>query len=153
MRHAILAVLWVALGLAACGSSHYGAPTSATTIDVQQTGGFAGPSLARGVRIVGTTANYSAGTRTGQATLETADVAAMIGALEDIGFLDLQDDYTTCKEEESDQPTVTISATLPAGSHTVRHYLGCHGGLFDELAALDQKLFSLSGYSTWAVAR
>lgn len=141
------------LGLAGCGSPSYGPPTAATTIDLQETGGFAGPSNGHGVRIVGTMATYTAGATTDQATLTTSQVAAIIAALEDVGFLDLQADYTTCMSEISDLPSVTITAMLSAGSNTVRHYLGCKGGLFDRLAALDQQIFDLSGYTAWAMGR
>lgn len=146
-------LLLLAACFAGCGSPSYGAPTASTTIDLQETGGFAGPSNGHGVRIVGTTATYSAGATSEQATVTASDVAAIIGALENIGFLDLQADYTTCMTEVSDMPTVTITATVTAGSNTVRHYLGCEGGLFDELAALDQKIFDLSGYTAWSAGR
>ncbi|HEY6179796.1 MAG TPA: hypothetical protein VIX73_35325 [Kofleriaceae bacterium] len=141
------------LCLAGCGSPNYGAPTATTTIDLQESGGFAGPANAHGVRIVGTMATYIAGTTTEMATLTTSDVAAIIRALEDIDFLNLQADYTSCMSEISDLPSVTITAMVTAGSNTVRHYLGCKGGMFDQLAALDQKIFTLSGYTAWASKR
>jgi hypothetical protein len=156
MHRAILFVLSLGLdvGLGACGgSSNYGAPTSSTTVDVQETGGFAGPSHGHGFRVVGATATYNMEAVTDEAALATSDVAAMIRALEDAAFLDLQADYTTCMVEITDLPTATITATLSAGSNTVHYYLGCKGGKFDDLAALVQQLFELSGYNAWAAKR
>jgi hypothetical protein len=145
--------LLLALCLVGCGSPNYGTPTATTTIDLQQTGGFAGPANGQGVRIVGTMATYTNRMVTEQATLMASDVAAIIRALEEIDFLNLQADYTSCMSEISDLPSVTITAMLTAGSNTVRHYLGCKGGVFDQLAALDQKIFDLSGYTAWVGKR
>jgi hypothetical protein len=154
MRCAIIFGVGLGLCLAACGGSrNYGAPSSSTTIEVEETGGFAGPGHGRGVRVVGTTATYHAEAATEQATLATSGVAALIGALEDADFLDLQADYTTCMSDTADLPTATIAATLSAGRNTVHYYLGCTGGKFDELAALVQRLFELSGYNAWAATR
>ena len=133
-----------------CSSSSgdYGSATGTTTIDVKQNGGFIAGAT-RGVRIVGTTATYDEGSVTEQATVDTADVAAMIDALEQAKFLDLRGDYTTCSNRATDLPTVTISVKLSAGTNTVDHYLGCSGGTFDVLATLDQHLFELSGFAAW----
>jgi hypothetical protein len=127
----------------------YGPPTASTMIELQESGGFAGPANRHGVRIVGTTATYSSGSRSEQVTLETADVAAIIDALEGIDFLDLQDDYTTCEPVVADAESATIAVTVSAGSHTVNHYLGCTGGMFDKLEQLERQIFQLSGYNDW----
>lgn len=47
----------------------------------------------------------------------------------------------------------TITTMLTAGRNTVRHHLGCRGGMFGRLAALDPQIFDLSGYTAWAGMR
>jgi hypothetical protein len=137
-----------------CGTSGgYGEPTDATMIELVESGGFAGPSNSRGVRIEGTTATYHSVQRTGQADLSDDDVAAIIAALEEIEFLELEADYTTCDNPGADFPSATVDVSLDAGEHTVRHYLGCIGGVFDRLAELDQQIFDLSGFTTWVTVR
>lgn len=136
--------------LIGCAATDYGAPGASTTIDLQQDGGFGGPSNERGVRIVGTAVTYTASARTGQATLDSAAVAKIIDALEEIEFLSLDAEYTICSNAATDMPDVTIDVSLAAGSHHVTHYLGCTGGVFGELKTLDQKIYELSGFTAWA---
>jgi hypothetical protein len=148
-------VLLCSLAAAGCGSQardSYGTPTDTTMISLEQTGGFiANRSL--GVAIVGTTASYHQNGMTGQGTVATADLATMIQALEDIQFLSLNSDYTSCKNQATDFPTATIDVTLSSGSNMVRHYLGCKGGTFDELADLENQIADLSGLSDWVNGR
>jgi hypothetical protein len=142
-------------GVAGCSSSSapdYGPPSATTTIELAQTGGFVA-SNARGVKIVGTVATYTAADRTDQATIATADVAAMIDALEQVDFLALHGNYTTCANPSTDLPNVTITVALAAGTNSVMHYLGCGGGTFDDLAALDEHIFEDSGFAAWVATR
>src|SRR3954464_14844352 len=156
------------IGAAGCGSSassnpppsdaagdvamDYGQPSDATRISLEGTGGFV-PPRSRGVMIAGTTATFHDNSKVGQATLATADVAAMIDALEAVQFLSLDTDYTLCADKASDMATVTIDVALPAGTHMLRHYLGCEGGIFDDLADLEQQIFAHSGLSDWVNGR
>src|SRR5688572_26994291 len=120
-----------------CGETNdYGEPTGSTMIELVESGGFAGPANSRGVRIEGTTATYHSVDRTGQADISEDDIAAIIAALEEIEFLELEADYTACDNPGADFPSATVEVSLAAGEHTVRHYLGCTGGVFDRLAEL-----------------
>lgn len=142
-------------GVAGCSSSNspdYGPPSATTAIELVQTGGFAAGNV-RSVKIVGTAATYTAGDRTDQATIAAADVAAMIDALEQVDFLALHGDYTTCANPSTDQANVTITVALAAGTNRVVHYLGCSGGTFDDLAALDAQIFEDSGFVAWVATR
>ncbi|HMG23070.1 MAG TPA: hypothetical protein VK607_17160 [Kofleriaceae bacterium] len=139
--------------ITACGSPDYGAPSDATMINLSQGGGFGGPQVSRSVRITGTAATYMFGAATSQETIDSVAVADIIAALQDIGFLDLQAEYTTCTPEISDAETVMIYAKVAAGSHTLRHYLGCMGGVFDSLSELDRTIYERSGFNAWLAGR
>jgi len=139
--------------IAACGSPDYGAPSDTTMITLSQGGGFGGPQVSRGVRITGTAATYMLGATTSQATIASSAVADIIAALQEVGFLDLQADYTTCTPETADAETVTIYAKVSAGSHTLHHYLGCMGGVFDSLSELDRTIYDRSGFNAWLAGR
>jgi hypothetical protein len=140
--------------LVGCGGApDYGPPTDATTIDVIESGGFAGQADIRGVRIEGTAATYHSGDAAVHATIATAEVAEIIHALETVEFLDLDGDYTTCRHSDSDAFEVTIDVVLSAGAQMVSHYLGCHGGVFDYLRRLDQQIYDLSGFTAWSTPR
>jgi hypothetical protein len=147
MRFALLGCV-----LAACSSS-YGPVTSQTDIQLDEDGGFTGPGHGQSVHIVGTAASYESGGRTGGATLATDQVDGIIGALEDVDFLGLAPDFTTCTGAASDAPTATFRASLTAGTNTVHLYLGCNGGTFDELADLRTQIFERSGFTAWVAAR
>jgi hypothetical protein len=134
--------------LVGCGASNYGAPTDTTTIDLAEDGGFSG-QFSKGVRVEGTAATYRSGGTTDHAMIATMDVAEIIHALEKIEFLDLDADYTACSNPASDDFSATINVALSAGAHTVRHYLGCSGGVFDDLRWLDQRIYDLSGFTAW----
>lgn len=134
--------------LVGCGAPSYGTPTDTTTIDLAEGGGFSG-QFSRGVRIEGTTATYRSGGTTVRVTIATMDVAEIIHALEKIEFLDLDADYTTCSNPASDDFSATINVVLSAGAHTVSHYLGCSGGVFDDLRWLDEQIYDLSGFTAW----
>jgi hypothetical protein len=148
----LLCSLSAAIGCGSQARDSYGTPTDTTMISLEQTGGFvANRSL--GVQIAGTAASYHQNGTTGQGTVATADVATLVQALEDIQFLSLDSDYTSCKNQATDFPTATIAVTLSAGSNMVRHYLGCKGGTFDDLAALENQIADLSGLSDWVNGR
>jgi hypothetical protein len=139
--------------IAACGSPDYGQPTDSTSIELSQSGGFGGPSNARGVRIVGLNVTYTKGGTSTPRQIERSQVGDILHALEAVDFLDLQSDYTTCTPMTSDAETVTISVMIGVGIHSLRHSLGCMGGVFDQLQDLDRKIYNLSGYDAWAAGQ
>ncbi len=152
-HHSILLLSSVVLISVGCSSTDYGSPTSATTIGVQEDGGFSTAEHDRGVTVVGTAATYSVGTLASAGTVTTASVTAMIHALEAIDFLDLDGDYTQCPNPAADHPNVTIHVALPAGTKTVLYNANCSSGTFDQLANLDQQIFELSGFTAWSASQ
>ncbi len=140
--------LLLATLLAACASSpDYGAPDAATSIAVDESGGLVGPGGNHtGVHLEGTLATYVSGAMTETAMLTTDQVAAMIHALEDVGFLGLHSSTEVCA---ADAPTVAIDAAVAAGTNHVEHSLGCDASLDH----LDQQLFDISGLSAWLASR
>ncbi len=140
------------LGLAsACTSPDYGTPTAATDITAEHVGGFTATPNIDGVHIVGANANYTQSGRTGANTVTAENLKAIIGALEDIKFLDLDPTYDSCNTPASDAPTGHLQATLTAGTNEVHFYTGCNGGMFDKLDRLEATILDKSGYTNWTL--
>src|SRR4051794_34205582 len=115
----------IACAVAGCSadSPDYGAPSDTTKIAVREGGGFAppgDPAFPRSVAIAGTTAVLTDDAATGQVELQTADVAAIIDALADLRFLEL-DTATleaSCEPRGADFPLRDIEVELAAGANT-----------------------------------
>ncbi|MFT3692098.1 MAG: hypothetical protein QM831_03085 [Kofleriaceae bacterium] len=145
----------VPFALVACTSSSpdYGPPTSSTAISLTRSGGFAPPGTnEQSVAIVGSNVTFMSSGMTEQATIETADVAAIIDAMQQIDFLDLKGDYSTCATPATDAPDAHFVVTLDAGSNDLSFYTGCSGGVFDDLQKLEQTIFDRSGFSAWVAS-
>jgi hypothetical protein len=144
-------VLCFLIGCATSGDDlpSYGAPTETTAIHMVQVAGFSPAPSNLEVHIEGTAVMYRHGNTTGRATIAIENVAAIIHALEAVEFLELDASYSTCEQPASDAPAVTIDVALSAGSQMVSHYVGCSGGVFDDLKRLDQQIYELSGFNAW----
>jgi hypothetical protein len=140
---------FILVGVLACTSADYGAPTAQTDIRLAKDGGFAGPASGSSVRILGTTATFMSAGRNGTATMSTDDVAAIIGALEDASFLDLHGSYTECMNAPTDMPVAQVTATLAAGTNMLSFYTGCKGGTFDDLQHIEKTIEDRSGFTAW----
>ncbi len=134
---------------AACTSTDYGAPTATTDIRAEHGGGFAPTPNIAGVHIIGSDASFKNGGTTGTGTVSVANLKDIIGALEDIEFLQLDALYQDCTSPASDAPTVELQASLTAGANEVHFYAGCSGGMFDRLSDLEQTILDKSGYTAW----
>jgi hypothetical protein len=139
----------ILVGVVACTSPNYGAPTAQTDIRVSEDGGFAGPNAGWSVHILGSTVAFTSQTRNGTATVTTDEVATIIHALEDMSFLDLHGDYELCDNAPTDMPVADFTATLATGTNTVSFYTGCKGGTFDDLSRLETTIQDRSGWTAW----
>lgn len=101
---------------------------------------------------MGTAAMYTASMFAGEATISSQALADVVDALDDAQFLDLPADFG-CPGPAPDHTTVTIEVSLPEGSNTVVHDKGCVGARFEEIEALEEQIFSLSGFSAWLAAQ
>lgn len=137
------------LSLAACTTPDYGTATAQTDIRLAKDGGFGGPANANSIRILGTTATFTAAGRNGTAAVTKDDVDAIIGAFEDAGFLDLHGSYTECVGAPTDMPIADMTATLTAGTNTISYYTGCQGGTFDDIQHADKVITDRSGFTAW----
>lgn len=146
MRGTMLILLAAGCG----GTPDYGPPTATTQITVSRSGGFAPPGTnTQSAAISGSTVTFTASTLTDTAAISSADVAAIIDAMQAIDFLELKGDYGTCASPATDAPDTRITASLAAGTNDVSFYTGCSGGVFDDLATLQDTVFDRSGFTAW----
>lgn len=80
-------------------------------------------------------------------------------ALQGVQYMKFRDSYVSreldgCKEEWTDNPSVSIRIETTAGSKTIRHYLGCRGFPGEtELLKVEDQLDEIFGTQTWVSAK
>ena len=148
-----LAALVMVVG---CGGTEYGPPNDSTHILIDEVNPTKQPHSR--VQILGLQATFTHSETTIDEksvtmVLDAGHVAGAISALADVDFLATDQPELTCPGGQIEYAFDTVTVDLdPDGSNVLKVRLDCTGGVFTGLAAADQRIFKVTGFTDWVAA-